>query len=125
MEEKDYQSRCLEYLLCTSRDTFFTQPTGSGKSLVYKLFPFALEHLQAQQVGIIPTGKQTKNIVLIVSPLSLMKDQIAKLVDGFGLSAFNLSDAKDVPTREKLKNGEFTFVFGSPEAFFVDKSHCV
>ena len=143
---KEYQWRCLSILLRGSQDIFLTQPTGSGKSLVYQLFPFALEYVQAQQSGVGATGKQTKNIVLVVSPLiSLMNDQLSKL-SKLEVSGISLSDVNDATKREKLTKGQFTFVFGSPEAFlsieirellksttykervvgvFVDESHCV
>jgi superfamily II DNA helicase RecQ len=143
---KEYQWRWLSILLRGSQDIYLTQPTGSGKILVFQLFPFALEYVQAQQSGVSATGKQTKNIVLVVSPLiSLMNDQLSKLNE-LEVSGISLSDINDATTREKLTKGQFTFVFGSPEAFlstvirqllksttykervvgvFVDESHCV
>ena len=95
-ELKDYKRQCLSSLLnCGSRDIFCTQPTGSGKSLIYQLFPFALDFCQARKIERDPKGIKTNNIVLIVSPLiSLMKDQIAKL-EHFGITAINLAEAKD------------------------------
>ena len=94
---------------------FCTQPTGSGKSLIYQLFPFALDFCQARKMGSDPKGIKTNNIVLIISPLiSLMKDQIAKLEQS-DITAINLADAKDPMTKGQLWNGEFTYIFGSPE----------
>ena len=96
---KEYQWRCLS-ILRGSQDIFLTQPTGSGKSLVFQLFPFALEYVQAQQSGVSVTGKQTKNIVLVVSPLiSLMNDQLSKL-SKLEVSGISLSDINDGTTRE-------------------------
>jgi ATP-dependent DNA helicase RecQ len=110
------------------------------------LLPFALDFCQARKIERDPKGIKTNNIVLIVSPLiSLMKDQIAKL-EHFGITAINLAEAKDALTKQQLLNGEFTYIFGSPEAFlstesrqmlkskmykenvvgvFIDESHCV
>ena len=48
-------------------DVFVSLPTGSGKSLIYAVLPFAFDHLRGSE----------GSIVVVVSPLlSLMKDQV-------------------------------------------------
>ena len=146
LQLKQYQKQYLNVLLCGTRDIFLTQPTGSGKSLVYMLFPYAMEYVQAENSNASPRGKDTTNIVLVVSPLlSLMNDQLSKL-SSLGVRGINLSDVNGASIPEKLINGEYTFVFGSPEKFlsheirqllksktfkekvvgvFVNESHCI
>ena len=110
--------------------------------------PFAVDFIKAKERGdLTPSkGKETDNI-LIVSPLiSLIKDQMKKIINEYKLTAINIGEVKDNETRDRLHNGKFTFVFGSPESFlnvktrdmlkakvyqenviavFIDESHCV
>ena len=141
---KTNKKQCLNMLLHGPRDIFLTQPTGSGKSFVYMLFPYAMEHVQVENSNASPCGKDTTNIVLAVTPLlCLMNDQLSKL-SSLGVCGINVSDVNGASIPEKSINSEYTFVFGSPEKFlsgeirqllksfkervvgvFVDKSHCI
>ena len=78
------------------------QPTGSGNSAVYQLFPFVLdtcnilsnenleEDERERRVNVILTTKKTSSISLIIQPLiSLMKGQIIA-VDAKGMAVCRL-----------------------------------
>ena len=48
-------------------DVFISSPTGSGKSLCYAVLPYAFDDLYHRE----------GSIVVVVSPIALMKDQVS------------------------------------------------
>ena len=145
---REYQVKVLHALLKGTKSVFVSQPTGSGKSLLYQLLPFAVDFNKAKERGdLTPSKGKETDIILIVSPLiSLIKDQMKKIINEYKLTAIDIGEVKDNETRDWLHNGKFTFVFGSPESFlnvktrdmlkakvyqenviavFIDESHCV
>ena len=76
-ELKQFQEEALVGIL-SGRDVFIAQPTGSGKSVVFQLAPFALDY----EESLIQNSSKVKfsSQVLIIQPLiSLMEDQINSL----------------------------------------------
>ena len=82
-----YQKNVLKSLW-DGNDCFVCQPTGSGKSIIYQSFPFfahlmvstttttADENTETEEEEEEPSHADTKNIILVISPLvGLMKDQ--------------------------------------------------
>ena len=77
---RDYQFEALLGLL-QGRDVVVSQPTGSGKSVVYQLFPYVLdiynvlsnenleEDERERRVNLILTSKKTCSVALIIQPL--------------------------------------------------------
>ena len=142
---REYQLEALSGLL-QGRDTIISQPTGSGKSVVYQLLPFAFdihdilrseeksEETKGKLIDEVVNSKKTKSIVVVIQPLvSLMKDQMMTL-KGKKINVFRLmhsseesgaysqdkksSKKLDNARREKLLNHltERSIVFASPEA---------
>ena len=65
-----HQMQAVKHVM-QGNDVFFSLPTGSGKSLIYAVLPFAYDELLGSE----------GSIVIVVSPLlSLMKDQLSKRV---------------------------------------------
>jgi len=96
---------------------FMSVPTGFGKSLVYQLLPLCAKSL-LQSSG---RTEPTTPIVVVVSPLlSLMHDQVSKLV-AKSVQAVYISDATSNRVHEDILDGRVTHVFGSPEAFVGSK----
>ena len=60
------------------------------------------------------------HIVVVVSPLvSLMDDQV-KYLQSLGLSAVNISSESEVH-HSKIEKGEYSIVYGSPEAGLMNE----
>ena len=96
---------------------FMSVPTGFSKLLVYQLLPLCAESL-LQSSG---QTEPTTPIVVVVSPLlSLMHDQVSKLV-AKNVQAVYISDATSNHVCEDNLDGRVTHVFGSPEAFVGTK----
>ena len=142
---REYQLEALSGLL-QGRDTIISQPTGSGKSVVYQLLPFAFdihdilrseeksEETKGKLIDEVVNSKKTKSIVVVIQPLiSLMKDQmmtlkrkkinVFRLMHSLEESGAYSQDKKsskklDNARREKLINHltESSIVFASPEA---------
>eukprot|EP00112_Aurelia_sp_Birch-Aquarium-sp1_P026063 Seg900.3 transcript_id=Seg900.3/GoldUCD/mRNA.D3Y31 product="ATP-dependent helicase SGS1" protein_id=Seg900.3/GoldUCD/D3Y31 len=106
-ELRPYQVEALLGIM-DGRDVLVAQPTGSGKSVVYQLLPFALDILnvlcdqslgeeqQVQLVQEIVSKKKTNSIVLVIQPLiSLMKDQI-KSLEAKGITVCRLMHSSEV-----------------------------
>jgi len=100
---RDYQKKTVEAYL-SGRDVFVSAPTGAGKSLTFKLAPYAFDCLNGDHAN-------SNSIVLVVVPLiSLMKDQ------GDDCSEQQLQDILDL----KVK-----LVFGTPEVILNNYRHIV
>lgn len=100
-ELKPWQLKILSASL-ERKDTLVIQPTGSGKSLCYQLFPFA-------------SGKMT---VVLTPTISLMKDQCCKLEEMGVPATFTGSSQTDVRINERIKNKDFKIIYSTPENFF-------
>eukprot|EP00794_Sanderia_malayensis_P002777 gene2777-3214_t len=131
---REHQEESIHAVL-QGKDVFISQPTGSGKSLIYQMLPFATDHLLA-----------TRNMfVLVISPLvSLIRDQ-TDILQRLSIESLTLKDAKEAEKMEKLLASTFKIVFTSPEAILrtcrneiksenfqdglacvvVDESHCI
>eukprot|EP00794_Sanderia_malayensis_P011601 gene11601-12795_t len=130
-----YQVNAMLGLL-QGRDVLVAQPTGSGKSVVYQLIPFAFDILdvlcdqslgkeeQEKRVEDIINCKRTRSIVLVIQPLiSLMKDQIHSL-ERNGICVSRLMHSSDseggYQIQKKGKNlhdvEQASILLSSPEA---------
>ncbi|KAL5500654.1 hypothetical protein EMCRGX_G012248 [Ephydatia muelleri] len=120
-------------------DVFVSLPTGSGKSLIYAVLPFAFDHLRGSE----------GSIVVVVSPLlSLMKDQVTALcVRGLRAACITGEASSDQQLQASVMNGEFQLLLIGPEllllhplwramvrvpvyieklvAFAIDEAHCI
>jgi ATP-dependent DNA helicase RecQ len=91
-------------------DLFFVASTGSGKSLIYQLAAKILK-------------KTLERLTVVITPLkALMEDQVAILAERFGErgaafinSDMNLNEREELI--EKLRRGEITILYVSPETF--------
>ena len=99
------------------QDVFVSAPTGSGKSLIFQVLPFAV---QEQQMKERPTQTESvDNFVLVVSPLILlMRDQVRRLTEK-EICSLSLSDPDVTP--KQIMNGNYRFLFGSPENILSNK----
>ncbi|XP_022807923.1 putative ATP-dependent DNA helicase Q1 [Stylophora pistillata] len=96
--------------ILVEKDVFVNLPTGSGKSLIYQALPLVFDHVT----------DESGHIVIVVSPLiSLMEDQV-KYLRSLGLSAVNISSNFEVD-RAKIEKGEYSIVYGSPEAWLMNE----
>ena len=107
---KDLQRVCLDTLV-SKTDVLACLPTGFGKSLIFQAWPTVCSLLSTKY----PSKWPKDAMVLIVCPLeSIMEDQV-KLLNEKGLSAARAGE--NTVTDEKICNGEYSFVYGSPETF--------
>ena len=94
-ELRQYQKDPVQAVL-EGKDVFVSHPTGSGKSLIYQMLPFATE---------MPTVKDT--FVMVVSPLvSLMRDQTL-IFKELEISSLTLSDDCAETQVKEIKDGGF------------------
>ena len=74
---KDFQLEAATAALL-GKDVFVAKPTGSGKSLVFQILPFA--HYQLQKM--MGNELAMPGFIIVISPLTaLMKDQMQRLKD--------------------------------------------
>jgi hypothetical protein len=100
------------YAIFNGRDVFAILPTGYGKSLTFQLLPDLYREFPPLPQF---SERQVDNpIVLIICPLkSLVESHIRELITR-GASAVSLTgDSVDV---DGILKGEYSFVFGTPEA---------
>lgn len=88
-------------------DIFITSPTGSGKSLLFQIPALYLHKIH-------------NAVTIVITPLiSLMVDQVNKLVDkGVSIVTYINSDITfdEKENRiEKIRNGEYSIIYMSPE----------
>lgn len=123
---KDFQLEAATAALL-GKDVFVAKPTGSGKSLVFQLLPFAHFELQ-KMMGNEPV---VPGFIVVISPLiALMKDQMQKLKDAVKESCkeldettqnayqemFNPISLSDKGKLSTLRNTKFAFLYCSPES---------
>ena len=102
----DHQKDAIRSIVVDNRDVLVNLPTGFGKSLVYQVLPLVFDHVT----------KHTGHNVVVVSPIvSLMDDQVKNLTS-LGVSAISISSQSELDVL-KVENGEYSLVFGSPEAW--------
>ena len=108
LELNAHQKRAIQAIVVDKKDVFVNLPTGFGKSLIYQALP-VFDHV----------NKSAGHIVVVVSPLvSLMDDQVKILTD-LGLSAISISSQEELDVT-KIEKGEYSIVFGSPEAWLMN-----
>ena len=98
---KDLQRKASEKLV-NGEDVFVIQPTGSGKSLIYRSSSMAIDIV-----------KQTtfKSIAVVISPLtSLMQDQV-KFLKSIA-AEFIGEDQNDEEAKKAVEGGDCQIVFG-------------
>ena len=97
------------------RDVFVNIPTGSGKSLIFQVAPL----VEMWMFSHVPDSSSWLKdaIIIVITPLvALMKDQGNRL-NNIGLKAVYVGCAESVNRDpEGIDNGEFTYVFMSPES---------
>lgn len=141
---RDFQRNAAVGIL-KGHDVLVSQPTGSGKSLIFQLLPFTVVRpiVQNEDTDGLRSFTDEKNqFVLVISPLiSLIRDQVNKL-RAMGHVCLTLDDEFD---SKLCESGKFTFIFTSPEAILnkyrkllksehfqkhlictvVDEAHCI
>ena len=107
----DHQKEAIRSIVINNKDVLVNLPTGFGKSLIYQALPLVFDHVR----------KVTGHIVVVVSPLiSLMDDQVKHLTS-LGVTAVSIS-SQSVFDVSKVEKGDYSLVFGSPEAWI--KNDC-
>lgn len=102
LKEEQREALCA---FVDGKDVCAFLPTGFGKSLIYQLTPLVVKK----------TKLLANPIVIVVSPLlALMDDQVAEAVK-LGITAVKLGDNED-----KVIQGSYQLVFGSPEAWLLN-----
>lgn len=88
------------------KDVFVSLPTVYGKSIIFQSIPVIASRLRKKPCTI-----------FIVSPLkALVQDQI-KYLNSLGLKAIALTEDSEEYSIERVINGEYSYVYGSPESF--------
>ena len=95
-------------LFFEGKDVFVSLPTGYGKSIIFQAIPVIASALWKKPCTI-----------FVVSPLkALMEDQVNYL-NGLGLKAIALAEDSSDVLIERVMNGEYSHVYGSPESFLA------
>ena len=109
------QRKCIESFVC-GQDTIAILPTGYGKSLIYQMTPNVISELSKKGLRNFPD----QPILIVICPLNyLMKEQVERC-KAFN-PAFSLNADITDTDFEKVKKGEFNFLFSSPEVLLEDK----
>lgn len=95
-------------LFFEGKDVFVSLPTGYGKSIIFQAIPVIASALWKKLCTI-----------FVVSPLkALMEDQVNYL-NGLGLKAIALAEDSSDVLIERVMNGEYLHMYGSPESFLA------
>ena len=106
------QFQALSSFIC-GEEVFVNLPTGYGKSLIFQMAPSV--HMWIHE-HVSKIHWKESPIVFIISPmLSLMQDQVNKL-SILGLKATYVSPDQDPSVLQKIEQGNFTYVYISPES---------
>lgn len=110
LELKPEQKAALSTVAQQKIDCLCILPTGFGKSLIFQLVPFVVDHLD----------KVNNSCVLVVSPLNaIISDQIEKLkARGVGVQIFKQGSQEIIPSIDETVK----FVYGHAEAFVENSS---
>ena len=109
---RESQFQALYSFIC-GEEVFVNLPTGYGKSLIFQMAP--LVHMWMHE-HVLKIHWKENPIVVIISPLlSLMQDQVKKL-SSLGLNATYVGPDQDPSILQKIKQGNFTYVYISPES---------
>ncbi|OAV93510.1 hypothetical protein PTTG_27299 [Puccinia triticina 1-1 BBBD Race 1] len=96
--------------LCKGRNTFLLAGTGFGKSRISEIY-----------FKMIP--KSQKAVVLVLNPLDALGDNQVFEKEQAGFTAINLTKMNfDKDTADAIMNGEYNFIYLSPEIFLNSKS---
>lgn len=90
------------------KDVFVSLPTGYGKSVIFQAIPVIASILSKKPCTI-----------FVVSPLKALMDDQVQYLNSLGLKAIALSEQSDDSILERVMNGEFSHVYGSPESFLA------
>ena len=106
------QFDALYNFLC-GRDVFVNKPTGSGKSIIFQMAPFAEMALAKCEDANV---WKNRAIVIVICPLvALMKDQVNRL-QALGINAAYVGSDQSELVLQKIENGEYNLVYISPES---------
>ena len=99
------------------RDVFVSLLTGSGKSLIFQMAPLVEKWIARTDP---PSYRQKDAVIVVFCPLTnLMEDQIARL-NSVGLKATYVGNNQTEDVHRAMENGEYTFVFVSPESILCN-----
>ena len=99
------------------RDVFVSLPTGSGKSLIFQMAPLVEKWIARTDP---PSYRRKDTVIVVFCPLiTLMEDQIARL-NSVGLKAAYVGNNQTEDVHRAIENGEYTFVFVSPESILCN-----
>eukprot|EP00794_Sanderia_malayensis_P008579 gene8579-9496_t len=102
------QFEILKSLFVHCKDTLAILPTGHGKSLPFQVAPF-IAH------GIGRPEAESKDIVIVVSPLFAIMDTQAKELNRLGITSCCLHD--ESLNTKALSDGKYHIVYGTPESW--------
>ena len=83
------------------KDSLVVQPTGAGKSMCFAIPPLF----------------SSKTAIVISPTISLMTDQVSKLVKK-GVSATLLGSAQKEDVMKQVEDGQYRVVYTTPESFY-------
>jgi len=119
LELKREQYEAIRAICFERNDALAVLPTGFGKSLIYQVLPGIFDYVRNGC-----EAERHDSVVLVVSPLSALRDQLKKL-EAF-LNVYILQSAVEDEGEQKVtipKNvNKCSLVFAHPEVFVDDKN---
>ena len=99
---REYQRDFFKDFVKSPRDFFISQPTGSGKSLLFQALPFIKELESNRGTNFSAVIQQCRWVVLVVTPLiALMADQV-DILGKRGIKCLSLSESVEDSTQESM-----------------------
>ena len=89
------------------RNVFVNLPTGYGKSLIFQCLPIAADVLLDKPRG--------SSLVVVISPLRSLTEDHVLFLNNIGVPAIAITDEEDPDIVQKVINGNYIVVYGSPE----------
>lgn len=97
------------------QDVFAVLPTGYGKSLIFQIIPDICKELSMRGLPYV-----SDPIIIVICPLNSLVDSHIRQLQAKGFTAASLTSGNMID-EEGIRNGKYSFVFGSPESFLSEK----
>lgn len=109
-ELNSFQKESISKFVNGDQDIFINLPTGYGKSIIYQSLPLVYDRV---------LNSPGHNVAVLSRLINLIADQV-RYLNGIGVRAISPT-AIEREERKLVKRGEYSVVYGTPEAWLLNE----